>query len=266
MKPRFTNKNELLHEYNANTHDKLRPVVKTKDAAPLHITETRKQTMKPKYADRADFLHEFNQTTRDLDKANPKDPAFAPKASPRKTPALTESTERVAPVAPRAEPARMSRYSSPQRALDSFRVLAGMTESVSEPWNPSIVAETRSINSLMKAYGMNEDSEDSDEDDADDDDKGDHGWSAKAAHRAVSHSERTTSEQHAAHSIMPHLTPKEQTAKKHELAQMSLHSARKLRGTANGAPHHVHHELHDLADAHEKHARIYMKGGRPKLH
>lgn len=236
--------------------------------------------MKPRYTNINECMAEFNSLLRHLDRQNPKDPAFAPKAAPAPVAALTESTEVEARRVVKAERAHMSRYSSPQRAMDSFRVLAGLEESQLMPWNPGIVGETRTPAAIMEAAGIAEDEGDDHEYEkvvsqrqanyaatqqrpSAKPDMG--GYSPRAAHKALRHSTRTISDMHAKHSYMHQIEPQHQQTMKMELAKRNMHASHMLRGAADGAPHDVYNHLHALAARHERHAKIYSNGGRPKL-
>ncbi len=233
---------------------------------------------KPRYRDFGEYKAEFSAVLQGLDKRTPKDPTIVPKqiVEQKAAPAPAKAKPRVL-----AEAARYSKYSSPEKAMDSFRVLAGLEDRQMMPWNPGIVGETRSVSTLMEAFGMNEDGGSSDDEHdqavakkmANYDaiqrrpnpkpDMG--GFSPKAAHKALQHSQRTMATAHAKHSYMHQLEPHEQALTKRELGKLNMHSSHLLRGAADGAPADVHRELHALADKHETHARIYHKGGRPKL-
>lgn len=229
--------------------------------------------LKPKYKTVSDLVEDFNSNIRYLDKYIQMDQSLLEKET--KVRPLAESAPVKADPKPeiKAEAVKLSKYSSPEKALDSFKVLAGMVESEREPWNPGICAETRTVGQILEDADIVEDGErrraeggvgglGSDQPHYK---KDLGGYSPKAAHHAVRTSERTLANAHAAHSYMNELPGHAQHAMKQQLGAHSEHAAYRLRGAADGAPEHIYHHLHSLADRHERHARIYRKGGRPKL-
>lgn len=257
--------------------------------------------LKPKFNNIDELVGEFYGSLDYLDERLPKDKSLRESAKPASKPVVTESKPVVKAKEPVvAEDAFLSMYSSGQRALDSFRVLAGIEERVIMPWNASMGAETRSVGMLEEQWEMGHDNygeaEDDDEkegeDEVDEDDEdgmeedfsrdsrglGGLGsaepkykkdlsdrYSPKALHRAVSQSARTLANSHAAHDTMQHLPSADRDEMKAKLAQHHAHAAHSLRIAASGAPDHVADMAHSLADRHQRHSNIYAKGGRPKL-
>lgn len=231
--------------------------------------------MKSRYKNASEYMAEYKSLLRDLDRQNPKDPALAPKAAPQ----VVESVEVETRKPVKAERAFLSKYSSPKRAMDSFRVLAGLEERQIMPWNPGIVGETRTPQAMMEAFGMLEDQGEDEHEKVISQRQANYaatqqrpsakpdmgGYSPRAAHKALRHSARTISDMHAKHSYMHMHEPGDQEMLKRDLAKRNMHASHMLRGAADGAPYDVNNHLHALAARHEKHAKIYMSGGRPKL-
>ncbi len=229
--------------------------------------------MKPKYPDKLEFMLEFNAVLAGLDKANPKDPTQLPKQVKPTNRALSESVKVVKVVVKpevKAESAWMSRYSTPARAMDSFRLLAGLDVVETMPWNPGIVGETRTPRAIMEDANV---SEDMDQGNPVAQSAGMHrqsapsmgGWSAKRAHKALTRSARVISASHAHHSYMNELEPHEKNHIKGKLAAAHKAAADELFASSDGAHPDVHRELSDLGHRHMRHHKIYMSGGRPKL-
>ncbi len=116
--------------------------------------------LKPRYHSMKDLLEEHASLCRGMDGMHPKDrtlPGFYEnqrqlhlaeqyqrEAEQRKQQqVLTEEARRQAST-PRPEQARMSRYSSHDKALHSFKVLAGMIEEEVMPRDPGLLSSTRS--------------------------------------------------------------------------------------------------------------------------
>jgi hypothetical protein len=91
------------------------------------------------------------------------------------------------------------------------------------------------------------------------------GYTPKSAHKALRRSDRVLSNAHMYHTTMKDLGDNAKAHIKSTLGKHSQNAAYGLRGAADGAPPEVAAKLHALADRHERHARIYGKGGRPKL-
>lgn len=228
--------------------------------------------LKPRFKTYEEMVQDFSWRIRKLDEDNPKDPTILEHKKPTPKPVIESKPE--AKVVIKAEAARLSRYSSASRALDSFKVLAGLTEREMMPWNPGITAETRTAEMMAEAFGM-----ELDEDDhplpahtapvhqvqyKHSQDMG--GGGARAIAKALNHSSRVLAKQHSIHSYMHELDPNTQAHKKGELAADTQHAAYKLRGAADSATSPDQHaQLHAMADRHERHSKIYSAGGRPKL-
>ncbi len=232
--------------------------------------------MKPKYQNMAECVAEFNSLLRN----KLRDPAPV-KAVPVVA-QLTENTEVVKKRVVKAEAVRNSRYSSSAKAMDSFRVLAGLEERDLMPWNAGAGAETRTNGTVLTDAFGSALSEDGGEDEyvqkvaqrqgnyaaaqhrpSAKSDMG--GYSPRAAYKALKHSARTIADMHAKHSYMGAHAPEHRSMIKQELAKRNMHAAHMLRGASDGAPEDVGGQLHHLAGRHERHAKIYMSGGRPKL-
>ena len=220
--------------------------------------------LKPRFKDKAHLVAEFNSALRYLDQDSPKDPTIVPKQVASKKPVMESRQVQEKPVM-LAEAAPLSRYSSPGRATDSFRVLAGLEQREMSPWNPGIVGETRTVKNLMETFQM--ESTQSGLKSAETHhyrhDVG--GYSPKAVHHALRSSDRVLSNARMYHDYMHDLPDSARGHIKATLAKHSEHAAYKLRGAADGSPSDVHAKLHGLADRHERHAKIYASGGRPKL-
>lgn len=232
--------------------------------------------LKPKYKTTEELVADFNSNIRYLDRYDRKDTTLLPVEQKQSGKPITESVKVVeARPAAKAEVVKLSKYSTSKTAIDSFRVLAGLEERVLEPWNCGIVAETRSVSMLEEDFEMVDDvnmrkraegglgglGSDSPHYKQDLSDR----YSAKAAHHAVGRSARTLSNSHAVHSYWHDLPSQARSEMAQTLSQHHAAAAGALRTAAGGAPDKIHHEMHTLADRHERHSKIYAKGGRPKL-
>ena len=116
--------------------------------------------LKPRYTSMKDLLEEHASLCRGMDEMHPKDrtlPGFRERErqralaedhrrqteSARQQQQLTEERRQLTETA-RPEAAHMSQYSDHQRALHSFKVLAGMIEEEIMPRDPGLLATTRS--------------------------------------------------------------------------------------------------------------------------
>ncbi len=116
--------------------------------------------LKPRYYNMKDLLEEHASLCRGMDEMHPKDrtlPGYYEKQrqehlaeqhrqaaeQAKQQQMLSEENQRQAET-PRAEQAHVSRYSSHDRALHSFKVLAGMIEEEIMPRDPGILSSTRS--------------------------------------------------------------------------------------------------------------------------
>jgi len=116
--------------------------------------------LKPRYTSMSDLLAEHDSLCRGMDEMHPKDrtlPGFREKERQRalaeeqrqqaeaaqKEQQLTEERRQLTEVA-RPEQAHMSRYSNRDRALHSYKVLAGIIDEEIMPRDPGLLGTTRS--------------------------------------------------------------------------------------------------------------------------
>lgn len=110
--------------------------------------------LKPRFKNMADMISEFKESLEYMDKDMPKDASLLKKRPAAKSVMVTESVVTETRPVPKAEAAPLSKYSSRSAALESFRVLAGLTEREMSPWNPGILGETRTVKKLQEDFGM----------------------------------------------------------------------------------------------------------------
>lgn len=105
--------------------------------------------LKPKFKNLSEMLNEYRHLMVDIG-------TVPPSTKQEKKPVVAESKVETK-AAPLAERAPLSQYSSSKRALDSFRVLAGMEEREIMPWDPGLSGTTRYDNGVLAEANLTED-------------------------------------------------------------------------------------------------------------
>jgi hypothetical protein len=226
----------------------------------------------PKFESLDDMLGDFDYKITEMDRWRSKDVSLLPKQEAKKPVVKTALTE--SKRAPKAEVTQKSRYSTPNKAIESFKVLAGLTEREVNLWNPGLLGTTKPTHQIMEDFGMQTELKAMTEDMAAQRPgiapgarKKDRAMDAnKAIHQAKAHAHRVVALQHATHSYMHELPDDVKETKKAELARATAHAAHRLRGAMDKAPHpDIANDLHSMASKFEKHSKIYARGGRPKM-
>lgn len=103
--------------------------------------------LKPRYGNVKDAVADFKSLLGELDVRHPKDPTLRTESRQEPKPAAKPAPE----GKPRAlaEHAPLSRYTSQNSALQSFRVLAGLEERDVMPWDSGVVGTTRHTKNIM---------------------------------------------------------------------------------------------------------------------
>jgi hypothetical protein len=114
--------------------------------------------LKPKYSTLSEAVADYKSLLGALDVRHPKDPSVlegAERAQAKaKKASLSESVQRIdqKPVA-KVQIEHSSRYTSSQTAMDSFRVLAGMTHQELMPRDPGMLGTTRHTAAILSEAG-----------------------------------------------------------------------------------------------------------------
>lgn len=109
--------------------------------------------LKPRYKSLSEAVKDYKEMLLGMDERHPKDQTIAESRKSERPASLTESkTEK--PTKVRLEHAPLSRYSTPASAMDSFRVLAGLTEREAMPWNPGVVGTTKTNQQILSEANL----------------------------------------------------------------------------------------------------------------
>jgi cell division septum initiation protein DivIVA len=231
---------------------------------------------KPKFSNIDEMLNDFSYKITEMDRWRSKDKSLIKSEQKPvvKVPEITESNKSVKAKTIKAEQTKHGAYSKANKAIESFKVLAGLTEREVNLWNPGLLGTTKPTHQLMSDFGMESELKAMNEEmpsqapgiapGARRKDK--RGNAHKIIHQAKAQAHRVVALQHATHSYMHELEPHVQDSKKAELARATGQAAHALRGAMDHAPHpDIASDLHNMASKFEKHSKIYARGGRPKL-